>query len=126
MRQRQNGTLARPTKWVPTLAAVETRKKTPNPMNPLGGKILMKTESTAIDEITLPQVVTRLQMLEEQLVDLRVQFQYTLPRFEFVIEVDGKMAWAGLDLANQYSQMRRQYPGKELVISWHSSPVVQI
>jgi hypothetical protein len=88
----------------------------------------MKTESSTSGETALPQVMIRLQTLEKQVqfINTRLQFQSTLPRFEFVIEIEGKMIWSGLDLANQYPKIRQQYADKELVISWRSSPMVWI
>ncbi|MCK5716321.1 MAG: hypothetical protein KAH77_02450 [Thiomargarita sp.] len=88
----------------------------------------MNTEALTIGKVTLPQVITRLQSLEEtvKLVNMRLQFQTTLPRFEFVIEIDGKSIWSGLDLPTAYPKLHQQYPEKELEISWRSSPVVWI
>ena len=88
----------------------------------------MKTESLTIGKITLPQIANRLQSLEEvvKLVNMRLQFQSTLPRFEFVIEIEGKSIWSGLDLPIAYPKIRQQYPDKELEISWRSSPVLWI
>ncbi len=84
--------------------------------------------SPNIEKLTLPQVVNRLQTIEEQvkLVNVRLQFQSSVPRFEFLIELDGKIIWSGLDLPIAYPKLRQQYPDKELEISWRSSPVVWI
>jgi hypothetical protein len=88
----------------------------------------MKTESSTSGETALPQMMIRLQTIEKQVqfINTRLQFQSTLPRFEFVIEIEGKMIWSGLDLPNQYPKIRQQYADKELVISWRSSPMVWI
>jgi hypothetical protein len=88
----------------------------------------MITESFVKEPHTLPNVVHRLQTLEKQIqfINTRLQFQPTLPRFEFVIEIDEQIVWTGLDLPHQYTQIRQQYPNQELTISWRSSPVVWI
>lgn len=88
----------------------------------------MKTESLTTTNFTLPQVIYRLEQLEQQvqLIQTRFPYQTTLPRFEFVLELDGEMVWSGLDLPHQYEVLRQQYPEKELVISWRSSPEVWI
>jgi predicted CoA-binding protein len=88
----------------------------------------MLKEASEFEEITLPQVVTRLQNIEEQvkLVNMRLQFQPELPRFEFVIEVDGETVWSGLDLQNAYIKLRQQYADNKLEMSWRSSPMVWI
>jgi hypothetical protein len=88
----------------------------------------MIAEDSTIEKITLPEVVSRLQHVEEQvkLVHKRLQLQPELPNFEFVIELEGQTVWSGLDLPIAYPKLCQQYAGKELEISWRSSPVVWI
>jgi hypothetical protein len=88
----------------------------------------MKTESLAIDTLTVPPVVQWPPFLEQpvQLIKTHLPSPPILPGFEFVIEIDGELVWSGLDLPGQYAHLCQQYPEQELVISWRSSPVVWI
>jgi len=89
---------------------------------------LMNTESLAIDTLTVSPVVQRSPFLEQpmQLIKIPLPSPPILPGFEFVIEIDGKTVWSGLDLPGQYAHFCQQYPEQELVIGWRSSPVVWI
>jgi len=80
------------------------------------------------ENVTSPHLANRIRQLEEQikLINMRLQLQFTVPRFEFIIEVDDKPVWSGLDLPVQFSKICRQYPDKEFTISWRSSPVVWV
>ena len=88
----------------------------------------MIEQVASAENVTSPYLVNRIHQLEEQikLINMRLQLQLTVPRFEFTIEVDDKPLWSGLDLPVQFSRICRQYPDKELTISWRSSPVVWI
>jgi hypothetical protein len=88
----------------------------------------MQTESLTTTNLSLPQVAHRLECLEQQvqLIQTRFPHQPIIPRFEFVLEINGETVWSGLDLPHQYEVLRQQYPEKELVISWRSSPEVWI
>ncbi len=81
-----------------------------------------------IDEMTLPQVVVRLQKLEENVkaISTRLPFPPALPQFEFVIRVDEQELWSGLDLETHYPKIRSEYPEAEVSVGWRSSPVVLV
>ncbi len=88
---------------------------------------MMETVAT-IDTTQIPHLVHRIQQLEEQiqLINMRLQVQYTVPRFEFVIEINDKPVWTGSDLQTEFPKIFQQYPNEEITISWRSSPVVWI
>jgi len=81
-----------------------------------------------IDTFQTPHLVNRIQQLEEQirLINMRLQLQFTVPRFEFVIEINDKPVWTGLDIQIQFPKIFQDYPDEEITISWRSSPVVWI
>ncbi len=85
----------------------------------------MLNEVSTAENTALPEVINRLQNLEEQvrLINTKLQFDPGLPGFEFYIEANGKEIWAGLDLQTHYPRILGQHPNKELVINWRSSPV---
>jgi len=71
-----------------------------------------------MDNFQIPYLADRIQQLEEQLklINLRLQLQFTIPRFEFVIEIDDKPVWTGLDLARQFPAIFQQYPDQEITL----------
>jgi len=88
----------------------------------------MIEEATAVDNSQIPHLINRIQQLEEQmkLVDMRLQLQTTVPRFEFVLEINNEPVWTGADLVTQFPAVFQQYPEQEITISWRSSPMVWI
>lgn len=86
------------------------------------------SKKVAADNTQIPALVNRIQQLEEQIniIDLRLQIQPTVPRFEFVLKINDKAIWTGLDLSIQFPKILQKYPDDEIMISWRSSPMVWI
>ncbi|OQY42407.1 MAG: hypothetical protein B6242_16235 [Anaerolineaceae bacterium 4572_78] len=81
-----------------------------------------------VDNLQVSDMISRVNQLEERmkLINMRLQLQFTIPRFEFVIEIDDKPVWTGLDLPIQFPEIFQKYPDEEITISWRSSPMVWI
>ncbi len=88
----------------------------------------MQTDISTAEDTVMPDVINRLQNLEEQVrrIHTKLQFDPGLPGFEFYIEANGKEIWSGLDLQTHYTRILEQHPNKELVINWRSSPVTLV
>ncbi len=65
-----------------------------------------------IQEVTLAQVVERLQALEStvKMLSMELALSPSETKFEFVIRVDGGEVWRGLDVVTHYPEIRRQTP----------------
>ncbi len=87
----------------------------------------MRNEVSA-ENTALPEVINRLQKLENQvsLINMKLRSEPGLPGFEFFIEAEGKEIWSGLDLQTHYPEILEQYPDKELLINWRSFPVTLV
>lgn len=48
------------------------------------------------------------------------------PRFEYVIKVDGKEVWRGLNPKEKFDEIRKRNPGKEVSIAWETKEEVLI
>ncbi len=88
----------------------------------------MLNEVSAVENIALPEVISRLQNIEKQVsqINMKLQPEPGLPGFEFFIEADGEEIWSGPDLQTPYPQIMEQYPDKRLVINWRSFPVTLV
>ena len=49
-----------------------------------------------------------------------------LKKYEYVIMVDGKEVWRGLNPKEKYWEIKEKHPGKEVGISWQSEEDVLI
>ncbi len=49
-----------------------------------------------------------------------------LKKYEYIIKVDGKEVWRGLNPKEKYWEIKEKYPGKEVGISWQSEEDVLI
>ncbi len=47
-------------------------------------------------------------------------------KFEYVIKVDGKDVWRGLNPKEKYWKIKTQNPGKEVAIAWRTHEKVLI
>ena len=41
-----------------------------------------------------------------------------MPNHKYVIKVDGKIKWEGLDIANKFKELQKKYPNKKVSMSW--------
>ena len=48
------------------------------------------------------------------------------PRFEYVIKVDGKIVWRGLNPTEAYFKIKEKYPNKEVAIAWRTKEKVLV
>jgi hypothetical protein len=81
-----------------------------------------------VEEMTLLQVIERLQVLENQVETIRTNL-YSEPSqadFEFVVRVDGREVWSGSDVEAHYLEIRRQHPNAEVSIGWRAPSAVLI
>jgi len=81
-----------------------------------------------IQENTLTQVINRLEVLEDEVQDMknRLAPQSESLHFEFILYADGQEVWRGLNLKKRCSEILRDSPDSEIVIDWDSSPVTLI
>ena len=47
-------------------------------------------------------------------------------RFEYVIKVEGKEVWKGLNPTKAYAEIKKQNPGKEVSIAWRTKEKVLV
>jgi hypothetical protein len=47
-------------------------------------------------------------------------------RFEYVIKVDGKEVWKGLNPTKKYFEIKRKNPGKEVALAWRTKEKVLV
>nr|VFJ61811.1 MAG: hypothetical protein BECKDK2373B_GA0170837_11047 [Candidatus Kentron sp. DK] len=88
----------------------------------------MLNEISTLENTALPEVISRLQHVEEQVsqINRKLQSEPGLPGFEFFIEANGEEIWSGQDLEIHYPRIMEQYSDKRLVINWRSFPVTLI
>ncbi len=43
-----------------------------------------------------------------------------LKKYEYIIKVDGKKVWCGLNPKEKYWEIKKKYPNKEVGIAWYS------
>lgn len=48
------------------------------------------------------------------------------PYFEFIIRVDGKEVWSGMEMEQPFVELLSQYPNGKFSIGWRSSPMVMV
>jgi len=47
-------------------------------------------------------------------------------RFEYVVKVEGKEVWRGLNPTKAYAEIKKQNPGKEVSIAWRTKEKVLV
>jgi hypothetical protein len=47
-------------------------------------------------------------------------------KFEYVIKVDGKEVWKGLNPKEKYFEIKEKYPKKEVTIAWRTKEKVLV
>ena len=76
-----------------------------------------------IQEATLPEMMTRLQVIEDEVHTMKslLQSEPTPPLFEFVIWVDEREVWSGLEVDACLPEILQEYPNAQITIGWRSS-----
>ena len=41
-----------------------------------------------------------------------------MPNHKYIIKINGKVAWEGLDIATKFRELQKKYPNKKISISW--------
>ena len=78
--------------------------------------------------MTFPEVDKRLHLLEDEAPASSTTFP---PRtlspslaFEFVVQVDGREVWSGLDIEERVVEILQERPEAQIAIDWRSSSMI--
>ena len=41
-----------------------------------------------------------------------------MPNHKYIIKINGKVAWEGLDIATKFREFQKKYPNKKISMSW--------
>lgn len=81
-------------------------------------------------ELTLTEIATRLETLEEKVRELGTQLNpkgAAVPSdFEYVILVDDQEVWSGQDLYTHLVEIHQRYPVEQITISWRSPSLIWV
>jgi len=46
------------------------------------------------------------------------QYVIIMPNHKYVIKINGKVAWEGLDITTKFRELQKKYPNKKISMSW--------
>ena len=82
------------------------------------------------NEVTLTEIATRLEILEEKVREMGTQSKpngsTVQSDFEYVISVDGREVWSGLDLYTHFLEIHQLYPVEQISIGWRSPSLIWV
>jgi len=41
-----------------------------------------------------------------------------MPNHKYIIKINGKVAWEGLDISTKFREFQKKYPNKKISMSW--------